>query len=140
MKNKSGHEALRRYWLLGLWLAGILFPLGRLGNYSAQFRRAFDTAFGAETMHVVMHFILYMGLVLIVFWVSHAQLTLRFLIVAPALVLLVGLAQELFQAWSNDHFLLGPLAYDLGVDLTGGFMGLALVAAWEKLKKRKHIA
>ena len=121
-------------------MVGILFPLGWLGNFSASYRRAFNAAFGAETIHVVMHFILYMSLVVIGFWAFKPHMALCSLVTSSALVLSIGLAQELFQAWSNDHFLLRPLAYDIGVDLTGGFMGLALVAAWKKLKKRKHVA
>lgn len=67
---------MRRYCVLGLWLAGILFPLGWLGRFSASYKATFDAAFGAETMHIVMHFILYTGLVVIGFWAFKPQLAL----------------------------------------------------------------
>ena len=126
---------MRRYCLLGFWLVGILFPLGWLGSFSTSYRQAFNAAFGAETTHVVMHFILYMSLVVIGFWSFNAQLTHHSLIISLALILCIGMVQELFQALSSGNYLPWAIMYDLVIDLTGGAMGLILIAAWKHTRK-----
>lgn len=126
---------MRRFGLLAIWVLGILFPLAWLGRFSVVYRQGFEAVFAPETMHVIMHLMLYAGLVMIGIWTFQAALSIRALLVALMLTFMIGLLQELFQAWSNGILLLYHLAYDLGVDLLGGTAGLVLVWLW-RMRRR----
>ena len=125
---------MRRYGLFALWLLGILFPLAWLGRYWAFFKRVFDPAFAPEAVHILMHLILFTGLIVIGSWAFQVSLSRQTIFASLVLVLVVGTLQELFQAWSNGIFLLPPLVFDLGVDLVGGAAGLIIVSRWRRRK------
>jgi hypothetical protein len=120
---------MRRYGLLTIWLLGILFPLAWLGQYWAFFRQVFDPAFAPEVVHILMHLILFAGLIVIGFWTFRVSLNRKTIFASLALVLVIGVLQEVLQAWSNGIFLLPALVFDLGVDLVGGAVGLVIVSS-----------
>jgi len=119
----------KKFLLIG-WTIGILFPFGWLTFYSDAYRRVFDTIFGPFWMHLLMHTLLYLVLAYFLTrflgMASLRQGSLRRFVLVIVLVLVVALLQESFQLlylgrWPGaDEFL------DLGVDLTGGLLGILL--------------
>jgi hypothetical protein len=128
---------MRARLILCLWLAGILFPLAWFGRFSPLYRRVFDFIFGAEWVHIAMHAALYVVLGILVIAMIRFPRRLRPALAVAIIVLAVGLLQETFQFISQGG---GPLrpgilahsAFDLGVDLLGGFIGLFLVHLFKK--------
>lgn len=114
-----------RLWLL-LWLVGILFPMAWLGRLSSAYRRMFDRVFGPAWVHVLMHAILFGGLVVLLTFVFRLPVSRRTALVALGAVLAVGTLQEGFQVLSQGFLSLEGAAVDLGVDLSGGILGLAI--------------
>lgn len=123
-------SSLRKKFLLLGWIIGILFPFGWLTLYSDTYRRVFDTIFGPFWVHLVMHTLLYLVLAYLLAQLLVAtrspKVSLRRLVLVLSLVLVIALLQESFQLlylgrWPGaDEFL------DLGVDLTGGLLGILL--------------
>lgn len=119
------NRCMRRYGCLVFWLIGILFPLAGLGRFSAGYRRAFDTLFGPAWMHVVMHLLLFAGLAALLVWVLRPAPSQRSITRLVGVILLAGLLQEGFQALNQGSLYWPGVLFDLGVDLTGGALGLA---------------
>lgn len=116
--------------ILLLWILGILFPLAALGRFSPAFRGVFDALFAPLWMHIVMHALLFGGLVVLLFFALRWKMGKRTALGALLAVLVVGLLQETLQSLSQGAWpLLGMLA-DLGVDLAGGTLALVLVWLW----------
>lgn len=105
----------------------MLFPLAWLGRFSPAYQRIFDALFTPDWVHVVMHLLLFVGLIILLALVFRPVLNSRRALALLCVVLLAGLFQELFQAWSSGVFYLPGVLFDLGVDLSGGLIGLALV-------------
>ena len=122
----------RKVLVLLVWLLCMLFPMAWLGRFSLAYRRLFDTLFGPEWMHIVMHLILFAGLA-ILWLVIFKPRSLRAILLLVGVVLLVGSLQEIFQMISGgtrQGYLPAAVrfsAFDLLVDLTGAFLGLGLV-------------
>jgi glycopeptide antibiotics resistance protein len=130
---------MRTWVILGLWLAGILFPLAWLGRFSPLYRRVFDHLFGAEWAHIVMHAALYVILGVLVIAVAKLPRGLRTVLAVIVSVLAIGVLQEAFQFISQGGGLLRPeilahSAFDLTVDLVGGLLALLLVYLFKKDK------
>jgi hypothetical protein len=127
---------------LGLlfWTLGILFPLAWLGKSSPAYRRAFDTVFGPEWMHVLMHLALFAGLGVLLVSALKATHPWRAVLTTTGFILVVAVLQEGFQALSQGVSLgqvelLRRAAFDLGVDLAGGLAGLYSMLL---LRQRTH--
>jgi hypothetical protein len=117
----------KRLLLLLLWLLGILFPMAWLGNFSADYREAFNTIFAPEWMHWLMHAALYAGLAILLVVVFNLPLNHRTLVLVLGTVLLVGLIQEGMQLFSAVQIVSWNSLFDLGVDLIGAGIGLGVV-------------
>lgn len=119
-----------RTWItLTLWVACMLFPLALFSRISAPAHRFMDWLLAPEWLHVVMHLLIFAGLVILVsIALAHREQWLS--PVSFILVILgVGIFQELFQYISSVHefrsiFTPGGSLYDLGVDLAGGALGV----------------
>ncbi len=115
---------IRRIWL-AVWLAGILFPMGMLRQFSPAFRSRFDAIFSPEWMHVLMHALLFAMLVLLISFAFNFHPRRKTAIIL-LLLLLAGLFQEGLQ-WVTHSTLPGwNSLFDLAVDLCGGTLGLAI--------------
>jgi hypothetical protein len=117
----------KRVGLLLIWLLGILFPMAWLGNFSAGYRQIFDTIFGPEWMHWLMHAALYAGLAILSLLVFNLPLDHRTVLLVLGIVLLVGVIQEGMQLLSAVQIVSWNSIFDLGVDLIGGMIGLGVV-------------
>jgi hypothetical protein len=115
----------KRIWLL-LWVVGIIFPLAGLGQVSPRFQRAFNNIFGPNWVHVVMHALLFAGLVVLLLVAFGLKPGWRTAGLALLAILLVAGLQEGLQAFSQGIFLFAGAAYDFGVDLLGGSTGYTL--------------
>jgi hypothetical protein len=113
----------RRWLLLLPWLLGILFPLAWLGTLSPAYRRIFDAIFAPLWMHIVMHLLLFGGLVLLLAFAFRPRRNWRALAVLLGAALVIGMCQEVFQALSSGMFSLTGSLFDLGVDLAGAIVG-----------------
>lgn len=124
---------MRLRWLLWFWLFGILFPVAMFRQFWPAFRRHFDAIFYPDWVHVLMHIILFAGFTLLVSW--NYRLVLSPVSTAGVLlaVLVVGILQEALQSLSQDIFWLPGVLFDLGVDLIGGLLGLAI---WRLLERK----
>jgi len=131
---------MRKALLLTLWLLGILFPAACLGRYSTAYRGAFNHLFGPEWTHVFMHLLIYAVLCLLLLVIlprtaRPASLTWRSAPWLAGIVLAVGIAQESLQWLSQgvtpwQGVALSASLYDLGIDLSGALLGMAMVYLW----------
>ena len=126
----------KQNWILILWIAAMIFPLNWLRRESAFVRQNFDAAFQAEWVHIVLHLILYAGLVVLLMWVLRLPPTTRSALVVLAILLGVALAQEFLQLQVKARPFGGPEWFDLGVDLVGGVLGWWVHG---KLLRRSHL-
>ncbi len=117
---------IRKKIFLLLWVAGIVLPLAGLSRVSPRFQQAFNTAFGLNWVHVVMHILLFTGLVLFLLAAFGLKPGWRTAGLALVAILLAAGFQEGLQALSQGVFSLGGSMYDLGVDLIGGSAGYGL--------------
>ena len=124
---------MKRKLLFLFWLAGILFPMGWLRSYWPEYRAGFDAIFGPEWMHIFSHLVLFAGLGALLVLVF-PQVGKRPLLTG-ALILLVGVLQESFQALSAGN-LLPNAVFDLGVDLAGGLVGLWAARVFTEQRRR----
>jgi len=137
LERKPPPRPWRAACLLIAWLAGMLFPMALLGKFWPAFRYRFDAIFGPERMHIIMHALLFAGLVLLLWAVLGLRPGRRALWLTLGVVLLVAALQEGFQAISNSYFSLRASLFDLGVDLAGALLGLAAVGGWTVFKTRR---
>ncbi len=124
----------KRLWFF-LWIAGVLFPMAWLGRFSSTFKRVFDAIFGPLWVHIFMHTLLYTVLVILLFLMLKPLPVLQSLALALGAVLLVGLLQEGFQSLSTGAFTLPGSAFDLGVDLMGGALGVIFFEATDSMRR-----
>lgn len=117
----------KRFWLLLLWLLGILFPMAWLGNFSSDYRQIFNAIFAPEWMHWLMHAVLYAGLAILLVVVFGLRLNRGTVLLVLGVVLLVGSIQEGMQLFSAVQMMGWNSAFDLGVDLIGAGIGLGVV-------------
>lgn len=130
-----------RLWItLALWIMAILFPLAWLGYVFPQSKAFLDRLMAPEWLHVVMHVLIFAGMVILLQSVQ-ARRGRRFSNQALlGIVILVGVLQEFFQiaggpAWFYPAAAIRRSLYDLGIDLLGGLAGIVIVSGnlWQKL-------
>lgn len=124
-----------RCLFLLFWLAGILFPAIWLGQFSASYREMFNWIFGPEWMHIFMHLLLYAILAGVLLSALHLFNHLG-VVKLFVLILVVGMLQESFQAFSQGLSLWHPAVlraafFDVCIDLSGALLGLALFYFWQ---------
>lgn len=88
-------------------------------------------------MHVIMHAILFAGLVVLISLAFKVHLTIKKAGGMLLAVLTVGLVQELIQAANTGILWPGGIFYDLGVDLAGGAAGILLMAGFQRLRSEQ---
>lgn len=128
-------------WLfLAIWLLGILFPAACLGQFSSLYRGVFTEAFGPEWRHVIAHLLMYAVLCILIVvmlkWPARPEALTPWLALGLiGVVLAVGIAQESLQwlsqgvtPWQGEA--LAASLYDLGIDLSGGLLGVGMVHLW----------
>ena len=120
---------------LALWVVGILFPMAWASGRSPVMNLWFERIFSPPWMHVVMHAGLYA--VLAVMGAMLARQFGRPLYFGLAGVLVIGILQEVIQTTLAGRAVGGGELFDLGVDLSGGLLGLLAVSAVEFLRKRR---
>ena len=98
-----------------------------LGNFSQQYRQAFNALFAPEWMHWLMHAALYAGLTVLLVLVFDLSLNRRTALLVFGIVLLVGLIQEGMQLLSGVQIVSWNSLLDLGVDLIGAGIGFGVV-------------
>ena len=116
----------------------MLFPLTWVKNHSGGFGDIFDALFRAEWVHISMHMILYAGLAIFIILVVKRPLDLKLLLALTCLALGVGVLQEWLQMIVRGNTL--PYAlFDLGVDLTGAYLGAGFFLLFQSHSKRKRL-
>jgi hypothetical protein len=120
--------------VLLLWLLGILFPMAWLGKVWPGFGRIFDRVFAPGWVHVAMHAGLYAGLAMMFSTLPGRLTGWRRSLLILSLGMLVGVLQEVFQAWSGGANSLAEAAFDLGVDGAGCLGGLWLLQLGDRFK------
>ena len=122
---------MKRILFLLFWIAGILFPAAWFVRFSARGEAIFNTLFGPAWVHVAMHSFLYgvLAAVLLTSLFPRANLRPSWQGVARilGLILAVALLQEGIQLLSQQRAPGGDELFDLGVDLAGAGLGMALV-------------
>ena len=119
----------RWLWLiLALWLAGMLFPTALPGKSSPAYRAVFNAVFHPQWVHVVMHLVLFAGLSLLLVILFRLPLGWRTAGLLLGAAALVGVGQEILQAFSQGFLYIWGAAFDLGVDLLGA--GLSYLLMW----------
>jgi VanZ family protein len=123
-----------RIWLV-LWIAGILFPMEFLARVWPAFRKIFNPIFSPDWVHIVMHTLLYSGLVFLLAQ-AISPISLKAGLFLVGLGLLVGCMQESLQllsarAWPGWP----PELLDLSVDLMGAIIGISLSRLWMRFKR-----
>jgi uncharacterized membrane protein len=147
-ERPSMHEALDRETLSSpvrpplarlapplIALALILFPLGWLGEVWLPFGAIVDWLFPSAWAHAIGHMSLFgmLGLLALV----AIPVLRRQPGVYVGLLLLAGVGQEAFQMLYKGRLLLFDDTRDLATDLAGGLVALALVLAWERLRRER---
>jgi VanZ family protein len=112
--------------ILFVWIALTIFPVVALGRISPGFMRAFNAVFRPNWMHVIMHMLLFAGLVLLLCLTFGWKPGWRVMAVAVVAILVVAVLQEGLQALGQGFFPLKGALYDLGVDFLGGAVGYGI--------------
>jgi len=126
----------RQRVLLFLFVLAIIFPLNWLREESAFLRTHLDPGLAPEWVHVIAHLTLFSLLVFFILRVFHLPVDLKTLMILLAVVLAVGMAQELLQLPTKGRAFGGPEVFDLGVDLLGGTLGYRFYLFY--LRKKPH--
>ena len=87
-----------RIWLV-VWIIGILFPMEFLARVWPAFGRVFNPIFSPDWVHIVMHTLLYSGLVFLLAQ-AISPISLKAGLFLVGLGLLVGCMQESLQLLS----------------------------------------
>jgi hypothetical protein len=120
-----GSVMAKRIFLL-FWIAMIITPIAGLGWLSQGFLVRFSPVFRSNAAHVVMHSVLFAGLVILLMAAFNLKPGMRAMKVSILAILVLAALQEWLQALSQGIFpLLGTL-FDLGVDFLGGVVGYGL--------------
>lgn len=121
-----------RSWItIALWVLGILFPLGWLGSIYPASEDLIDWLMEPEWLHIVMHIIIFAGLVILVLAKQRRDGKAVSFLGLVLIILAVGGLQELFQYLTQDYWVpplraLRRSAFDLMVDLAGGMIGMGI--------------
>ena len=133
---------MRARLILYIWLLGMLFPVAWPRNFSAAYRSIFDSIFGPERMHIAAHLFLFACLSFLLCQVLRPT---SFLAAGRIILLIlgIGILQETFQAISQHipvftQKVFPLIVFDLGIDLSGGAIGLLIYYIKYQLKKEFH--
>src|SRR3990172_8669985 len=110
-----------RLWLI-LLLLGILFPMAWPRRFFLTYQRVFDALFGPVWIHIVMHAVLFAGLVMLLAAALRLPVSWKTAGIACGVILAAGVLQEGLQALTQDYWSVFGAAFDLGVDLAGGLV------------------
>jgi hypothetical protein len=129
--------------VLGIWLVGIVFPAIWLRQFSNTYRQIFDSLFGPEWVHIVMHLAIYAVLGILLMVVFRLPSTRKGLLQLALFILIAGVLQETFQAASQDVSLfqasiLSAAAFDWVIDLSGGLLCFIILALARTLKSKAN--
>lgn len=121
------------------WTIGILFPFGWLTRYSNVYRHVFDTVFGPLWVHILMHGLLYAVLAYLLAGlllrrsprISRCRFGLSL-----GLVLVIALGQEGLQLLTLGKLPGADEWLDVGIDLTGGLLGLLVFYVQMRISQR----
>jgi glycopeptide antibiotics resistance protein len=127
------HVKLKATFLF-LFILGIVFPLNWLREKSAFLRAHFAPWLAPEWVHVIAHLALFGALVFFILRSFHLPLDQKTFIVLLAVILLVGMTQELLQLPTKGRTFGWPEMFDLGVDLLGGMLGRFFYAFFQRKK------
>jgi hypothetical protein len=132
---------MRSRLILCIWLIGIVFPAIWLRQFSNTYRQVFDSLFGPEWVHILMHLAIYAVLGILLMLVFQLPSTRKGLLQLAFFILIAGVLQETFQAASQGVSLfqasiLGAAAFDWVIDLSGGFIGFTFLTLVRILKPR----
>jgi hypothetical protein len=129
---------MKRKLLLLAWILAVIIPTSLLRRVSPGFRNAFDTLFAPTWLHVLLHCVLFAGLVVLLAYSFYIRVSWQTALILFGVVLGVGLLQEGFQALEQGYFIFRGASADVGVDLVGGLIGLALLYGLEVAKSRAY--
>ncbi len=118
---------MKRKLLVLIWFLAILFPLNWLRRESGFVRRHFDVLFNLEIMHILMHLLLFGGLVVLVVRVFQLPLNWQTALLLLFVILVTGLMQEGLQLLVKQRHFGWAEVFDLGVDLAGGTIGWCIL-------------
>jgi hypothetical protein len=132
------NNPMRSRLVLVLWIAGILFPLVGLRRISMAYDQAFDAIFRQEWVHILMHILLYTVLGLLLIAILKLPLNRNTVLKLTAAAFIIGVLQESLQWLTTSDTpsqarMIQLSGFDLGVDLAGVFLGLALALWSQKL-------
>jgi hypothetical protein len=111
---------MKRYFILIIILAGILFPFAALSAYSSAYASAFNWVFGTLAAHIIARSILFFSLTTCVLYILSARSKRTAVLAALLVLILVALGQEALQAVSRGVLYVGDSAFDLVVDTVSG--------------------
>ena len=97
--------------------------------------RVFNSIFGPDWMHVLMHTALFCGLVLLLLVGFGLKPGGRAFSAAMLAILAVAVLQEGLQALGQGIFFLRGTLFDLGVDLLGGAIGYGIYTSFSLMKR-----
>lgn len=121
---------MKRYFILLAWLVGILLPMAWFGRFSESYQHMFNTIFGPPWMHVVTHAALFAVLAYLLAAVISAlaggQGNGRVILLVMIAALVIALLQEIIQLGYKERQFGYAEVFDLGVDMAGVCLGLAL--------------
>ena len=120
---------MRKWFLFGALIVGILFPFEWLANVSSLAAWFLRWAFDTNIAHMVMHTALFIGLGLAVMELLAARPRWQAVLLTWTVVASAALGQEAFQAISAGVLRAGGTLFDLGVDVVSGGIGIILARA-----------
>jgi len=100
---------------LWFWGLAIIIALVGLGRNSTVYRRVIEPSLAPEWIHVLVHFMLYAGLVLLFLGAFRFPSTRKALPAVFGMVLIVGVVQEVTQSLRMGTIPLRGILFDLGV-------------------------
>ena len=129
---------MKRKLLLLAWVLAVIIPTSLLRRVSPSLRNTFDTIFAPTWLHVLLHCALFAGLVVLFAYTFSLRVSWQTTLILFGVVVGVGLLQEGFQALEQGYFIFSGASADIGVDLAGGLIGLALLYGLEVAKSRAY--
>ena len=119
---------MKSYFILLVWLVGILLPMAWFGRFSESYRHVFNFIFGPPWMHVITHAVLFAVLAyllaVIVSKLTGGQSNGRVMVAVFIAALLIALLQEVIQLGYKGRQFGYAEGFDLGVDMAGVCLGL----------------
>ncbi len=132
--------------ILVVLLLGILFPFATMTKFSCEYAAAFNFIFDSLLSHILMHAALFAGLTSVVMILFQKRSFVMRLWLALVSLLVVALGQEAIQMISTGTSDFGAAFFDLGIDLAGGSIPLAVYWINESkklpkkgLEERRHV-